>query len=85
MMRNVSFSCLSYWILGLDKTYKIAWNHLGPLMDKLIKRMLSIRPRFSKYYFPRVITNKLPIIISRFTIAFHLYLLGMGGKLRKRL
>src|SRR5215510_1742899 len=58
-------------IQRLAKSDKVTWDQPGPLMDQLIKRVLSVCSRFAPVNGACLIRNGLSIGRDVLTVAFH--------------
>src|ERR1700678_2634153 len=64
----------------LAKSDQIARDQLRSLMDELVERMLSIRPRLAPDNRSGLIVHALPLEINMLAVALHLELLQIRGK-----
>ena len=61
--------------LAFFESDKLERHDIRSLMQKLIKRMLSVRSRFSEYDGPRHIIDFFAEAVDAFTVRFHIELL----------
>jgi hypothetical protein len=68
----------SQMIKRLNKSYEVAGNEFGPLMDHLVKRMLPISTRLSPVDWPGLVSNLSPVKRDVLSVALHRQLLEVS-------
>src|SRR5512143_1380798 len=71
---------ISHWVLAQCRRNEVAGDEFRPLMDKLIKCMLTICPRFSPDHWACLIVHCKAVSAHTFPVAFHIPLLQVCGK-----
>mmetsp|Transcript_8288 Transcript_8288/g.9154 ORF Transcript_8288/g.9154 Transcript_8288/m.9154 type:complete len:250 (-) Transcript_8288:349-1098(-) len=73
-------NCLSQFIVSLNGSKEITWDHLGTLVNELVEGMLSIGSWFTPDDRTRLNTNLISVLCDILSVGFHIALLKVRGK-----
>src|SRR5579884_2972272 len=79
-VRNQQVVMMAEWIQWLTEANEVARDQLGPLMDKLIERMLAVRTGLSPEDWPGLVAYGRAIERHALAITLHRELLQVGGE-----
>ena len=66
--------------VGFEEADQVRGHRCGPLVDQLVERVLSVRPRFTPDDCPGVVSNAPTVERDTFAVALHVELLQVRGE-----